>query len=157
MGVMNLEYLEHHAQHIPALARWHHEQWSYLNPRRTLAERAERLQSHLGGRQMPTTVVAVEGETLLGSASLVENDLSTRMDLSPWLAGVYVPVEHRRRGVGSALVRRIVREAEALGYETLYLFTMDQERLYAGLGWTAFERAVYNDVGIVLMLYELRA
>ena len=154
---MNLEYLEHHARHIPALALWHHDQWSYLNPRRTLDERAERLQSHLGGRRMPTTVVAVEGESLLGSASLIENDLPTRTDLSPWLASVFVPEEHRRRGIGSALVRRIVEEAGALGYEKLYLFTMDQERLYAALGWKTFERAVYNEVEIVLMSYELDA
>ena len=157
MGAMNLEYLEHHARHIPTLARWHHDQWSYLNPQRTLAKRAERLQTHLGGRQMPTTVVAVEGESLLGSASLIEHDLPTRTDLSPWLASVYVPQEHRRRGIGSALVRRIVEEAEALEYEKLYLFTMDQERLYAGLGWGTFERAVYNEVDIVLMSCDLRA
>lgn len=157
MGAMNLEYLEHHARHIPALARWHHDQWSYLNPQRTLAERAERLQTHLGGRQMPTTVVAIDGDSLLGSASLIDSDLPTRTDLSPWLASVYVPQEHRRRGIGSALVQRIVEEAEALEYEKLYLFTMDQERLYAGLGLGTFERAVYNEVDIVLMSYDLRA
>ena len=157
MGDMNLEYLEHHARHIPALARWHHDQWSYLNPRRTLDERAERLQAHLGGRRMPTTVVAIDGDSLLGSASLIEHDLPTRTDLSPWLASVYVSAEHRRRGIGSALVRRMVEEAGALGYETLYLFTMDRERLYTGLGWGTFERAVYNEVDIVLMSCDLRA
>ena len=151
---MNLEYLGHHTGHIPTLAGWHHEQWSYLNPQRTLEERIERLRSHLGGRRMPTTVVAVEGQSLLGSASLIEHDLPTRTDLSPWLASVYVVAEHRRRGIGSALVRRIVEEAEALQYDCLYLFTMDQERLYAGLGWKTLDREVYNNIDIVLMSYD---
>jgi predicted N-acetyltransferase YhbS len=155
MDDMNLEYLQHHVQHIPTLARWHHEQWSYLNPQRTLEERAERLQLHVDGRQMPTTIVAIEDGLLLGSASLIENDLPTRTDLSPWLASVYVPEEHRRRGIGSALVRRIVEEAKALDYKMLYLFTMDRESLYAGLGWTTFERDVFNVVPIVLMSYDL--
>jgi GNAT superfamily N-acetyltransferase len=52
---------------------------------------------------------------------LVAHDMDTRMDLSPWLAGVFVAPHHRRRGVGAALVQRIIDEATGLGVEQLYL------------------------------------
>ena len=71
---------------------------------------------------------------MVGSASLIAQDMDTRPELSPWLASVYVAAEHRRQGIGSALVRRVAQEAAALGVETLYLFTPDQEHFYARLG-----------------------
>lgn len=58
---------------------------------------------------------------------------------------------HRRRGIGSALVERVVEEARALEVGTLYLFTMDQERLYARLGWSVGERTRYRHHDIVIM------
>jgi GNAT superfamily N-acetyltransferase len=51
----------------------------------------------------------------LGFAMPVTHDMDTRMDLSPWLAGVFVSPEQRRYGVGAALVQRVIVEARALG------------------------------------------
>jgi N-acetylglutamate synthase-like GNAT family acetyltransferase len=98
------------------------------------------------------TVVALSDETLLGSASLIAHDMDTRMDLSPWLASVYVTPAYRDRGLGSTLVRRIASEAATLGFERLYLFTPDRERFYARLGWTVLERTVYRGYDQVVMV-----
>lgn len=147
---MEIDYLVDHPEFIPALARWHHAQWSDLSPEGTFENRMEELRAHVRGR-IPTTVVAHAGGVLLGSASLVESDMDTRPDLTPWLASVFVAPEHRRRGIGSVLVERVVDEARALGFVTLHLFTMDQEPLYAGLGWSVLERGCYRDHDVVVM------
>ncbi|MGH7573337.1 MAG: GNAT family N-acetyltransferase, partial [Gemmatimonadota bacterium] len=102
----------------------------------------------------PVAFVAVDGDTLLGSASLVHDDLETRPEIGPWLASVYVPPEHRRRGVASALVQRVVKEALDQDVSLLYLWTTDQERLYAGLGWRPVERTRFRDEDIVVMAIE---
>ncbi len=60
---------------------------------------------------MPTTFVALKDGKPAGSASLVNLDLSSRQELSPWLAAVYVSPEHRNQGIGAALVNRVVDEA----------------------------------------------
>ena len=60
-------------------------------------------------------------------------------------------------GVGSALVRRVVEEARALGVKTLYLYTPDRERFYARTGWSVLERTEYMGVKVVIMSITLSA
>jgi len=157
---MQIGYLADHRAFIPVLAHWHHAQWSYLCPGDSVARRITRLQAHLGKTQIPTTFVAYStaedgAEIVVGSASLIAQDMDTRPELSPWLASVYVAAEHRRQGIGSVLVRRVAQEATTLGVEKLYLFTPDQERFYAHLGWHVIERCTYRGYPQVVMALRL--
>ena len=151
---MRIEYLADHPALVPTLARWHQGQWSYLSPGRTIAQRETALQAHLRPAQIPTSVVALSEDTLLGGAALISHDMDTRMDLSPWLACVYVAPEYRRQGVGTALVQRVVHEARALGVDTLHLFTPDKEAFYARLGWSVIERTRYCGCQVVVMALQ---
>ena len=151
---MKIDYLADHRKHIPQLAGWLHAQWGYLHENDSVERRAARLESRTTRGGVPVTFVAVDGETLLGSASLVDDDLETRPELTPWLASVYVAPEHRGRGVASALVRRVVDEARDSGVSRLYLWTTDQERLYARLGWMPVERMRFEGEDIVVMAIE---
>ena len=148
---MLIENLKDHAHFIPVIARWHFQQWGYLHRNDSVENRIRWFEKHLGDEPIPTTFVAVSGQTLFGSASLVERDLSIREHLKPWLASVFVAPEHRRQGIASSLVNRVVEEAERLGVEILYLFTPDQENLYARLGWVPFERLNHRNEDIVIM------
>ena len=154
---MRIEYLADHPDRLETLARWHHEEWCHLNPGDTIEQRQARMCAHLAKRQIPTTFVAFDGEMLLGSACLLADDMHQYRDLTPWLASVFVAAEHRGGGVGSALVGRVVEEAQALGVETLYLYTPDRERFYARMGWSVLERTEYMGVKVVIMSLELAA
>jgi predicted N-acetyltransferase YhbS len=83
--------------------------------------------------------------------------MAERPHLSPWLADVYVAVEYRRQGIGSALVQRIIVEARALCVETLYLYTSDQQRFYARLGWSLREHLYHVDTEVDVMALPLSA
>jgi GNAT superfamily N-acetyltransferase len=100
-------------------------------------------------------VVAVRGDELCGSAMLVAQDMETRPDLTPWLAGVYVTPPYRRRGLGSALVERIVSEAASLRVPTLFLYTSGAESLYARLGWTVLDRCKYRGIDVTVMAKQI--
>ena len=76
------------------------------------------------------------------------------MDLSPWLAGVFVSPEHRQHGIGSALVRRVAEDAWMLGVHRLYLYTPSVEKFYLRLGWSVVERTGYRGVDVVVMCYD---
>jgi len=152
---MKIEYLADHETQIPTLANWHYGQWGYLNPGVTVEEYVSHLQKHLGRMQIPTTFVALSNEDLLGSASLVKYDMATRMDISPWLASVFVAPDYRNRGVGSLLVERVVEEAKALKVTVLYLFTPDRETFYARMGWSVLERTRYKGEHVVIMSINL--
>ena len=152
---MRLEYLADYPEHLPILAQWHFQEWAYLHPEDASVAREEQfLERTLGKRRVGVTFVALEDETLLGSASLVECDMETRRDLSPWLASVYTAPEYRRRGVGSALVQRVMEEAADIGTRTLYLFTPDQQSFYRRLGWEQFEREHYHGSDVDIMAWK---
>ena len=149
-----IEYLADHPSFLPSLAQWHHAQWSYLDVGVSTEQRMATLQKH-GKAQVPTTVVALSGGRLLGSASLIAHDMDTRIELSPWLASVYVDPPYRTRGIGSTLVRRITKEAHALGFKRLYLFTPDKAEFYARLGWSVLERMNYRGYPQIVMVLHI--
>jgi len=139
---------------IAPLAMWHFGEWGNLNPTNDVAARCLKLQRHLQEHSIPTTFIAVDGEELLGSASLVEQDLDLRPEYTPWLASVFVSPEHRARGIGRQLVQRVMAEAKSLAVPQLYLFTFHHDRFYASLGWQRLETAIYREQPITIMKWE---
>jgi len=151
---MTIEYLADRLEFLPTLAQWQHAEWGHLRPGDTVEARAARLQGWTNRDRIPLTVVAVDDGEILGSASLIVHDMETRMELSPWLAGVFVGPEYRRRGVGAELVRRIMREATKLKVPLLYLYTVHSEAFYAKLGWTLQEHTTYREQDVAIMTYK---
>jgi GNAT superfamily N-acetyltransferase len=153
---MLIDYLADHLEFVHTLAQWHHKEWAYLRPGDSLGARETRLREACGHEEIPTIFVALSDNTLLGSAMLIDHDMDTRMELSPWLAGVFVAPDHRRQGIGSALVRRVVECATTLGVSRLYLYTPSAERLYSQLGWSPLERTNYRGANVMVMSYDIR-
>jgi GNAT superfamily N-acetyltransferase len=90
-----------------------------------------------------------------GTASLAHDDLATRRDLTPWLAGVFVEPAYRGRGYATALVRRVEAFALAASVPVLWLFTWTAEPLYAGLGWKRVGLEINHGDDVVLMSRRL--
>ena len=151
---MKIEYLADHPQSLPTLAQWQHGEWGHLRPGDSVEARMARLENYCQRGGIPLTVVAHENGELLGSASLIPHDMETRMELTPWLAGVFVAPEHRRRGIGAALVRRIMAEAAGQNVPILYLYTVHSETFYASLGWSLQEHTEYREQNVAIMTYR---
>lgn len=148
---MKIEYLAEHKDIIPTLARWTYEEWSYLHPERTLSE-VERLISERSNRKhIPIALVAIDKGKVIGMAELKTSDFKGRPDLSPWLAGLYVDIPHRRKGVGTKLVQEIEKLAARLGASNLYLITDDAEKFYSELNWSVQERTVWQGHSVTVM------
>lgn len=148
---MQISSLKDKPHHLPPLAQWHHAEWSYLNPARTLDERIEEMREDLEGNAIPTTFVAEDNGELLGSACILADDMSSHPELSPWLASVYVAEQHRKKGIGSVLVKRVMQHAQGNGVKRLYLYTPDQAGLYAKLGWRIHSEESYNGTPVTIM------
>ena len=132
------------------MATWQHAEFGYLTPANTVERYVERLTASLQKSDLPTTFIALQDDTLLGSASLVRQTI-THQHLQPWLSSVYVDPQYRGRGIAAALVGRVEKAAAAMGSETIYLFTPSSEKLYAGLGWELMEYSKYHGLKIAIM------
>jgi GNAT superfamily N-acetyltransferase len=141
-------------EHLLPLAQWHHAEWSYLNPLRSFDQRVQEMQEDLEGKVIPTTFVAEDAGELLGSACILADDMSSHPELTPWLASVYVNEIHRGKGIGSTLVKRVMEHAQENGVKRLYLYTPDQEQMYARLGWQLYSREPYNGTPVTIMAID---
>jgi N-acetylglutamate synthase-like GNAT family acetyltransferase len=151
---MTIDYLADHPEFLQTIAQWQHAEWGDLRPGDTLEARMGRLGNWTNRDQMPLTVVAHENGQVLGSASLVPYDMETRMELTPWLAGVFVGQERRRQGIGAQLVRRIMSEAANFNVSVLYLYTVHSESFYSKLGWRLQEHTTYREQPVAIMTYK---
>jgi len=86
--------------HAQQLAEWHVAEWSPLIPGFNVPGMLDEFATHDGGLKIPTTLIALEGDALLGSVSLLENDHDDIRAYSPWLASLYVRPDQRGRGLG---------------------------------------------------------
>src|SRR5262249_30914992 len=132
---MSIDYLAHHSEFIFALAQETLDHYRDILRDETLETRCAKLRLHMQTEKLPLALVAFAGEELFGMGALREHDLPGREELTPWLGGVFVRPQHRRRRIGSALCHALEEKAWLMVFSVLYLFTLDQQRLYARLGW----------------------
>lgn len=143
--------LKQATDNLSTLAKWHHDEWSYLNPGESIEQRIVRMQSHLDTNFIPSTFIARD-KHLLGSAAIVDHDIETEPQLSPWLASVFVSPEHRRQGIGRQLVQHVMAQATTQGIKQLYLFTPDRQNFYRELGWSVMKQVEYHGHMITVMV-----
>lgn len=154
---MDIVHLKDHIEYVPELARLHFDAWGYLRPAETLSERTERLDTMARATDMPVVLVAMESGQLLGSATLQAADgLLPDLDLTPWLAGVYVKAEHRSRGIAGTLIHKVEALALAMGHPTLHLCTHDHEAYYERLGYRTLTKRAFRNETTHIMAKPLR-
>jgi N-acetylglutamate synthase-like GNAT family acetyltransferase len=133
------------------VSAWGFDEWGHLSKGQTPQTRLAEVRGEMNVDRIPVTFVALgEDGGIVGTAALIFDDL-VGDPRNPWLASVYVPPEHRKKGIASALVRAVEGKARELGYKHLYLFTTSAPALYAGLGWRALEQRDYRGEHIQVM------
>lgn len=93
---------------------------------------------------IPQMYIAKYKNEVVGVVSLWVNDLTSRQDLSPWMATLYVKENFRNMGIGNKLQHKCIEEAKKMNYEYLYLIT-EHKNYYERTGWEFLENAPLND------------
>ncbi|MEY3691083.1 MAG: hypothetical protein RJB57_738 [Actinomycetota bacterium] len=134
------------------VARWLLNGWPHLFPDDTeewyLQVWAE---ADRTGPDAPHALVAMVGDEVVGTASMVlDDELPGAHEPGPWLAAVWVEQNHRRRGIGEALVRRIM----SLARGPLWLYTEEGVAWYGSMGWTVVRDAELNGHPVTVMTWS---
>src|SRR5438477_13093575 len=144
MARVRISYLIDHPEYILPLAQWLFEEWDSILGEGNPEARIKKLKAHMNRDELPIAWVAHANGELLGTAALRVHDLAVREDLTPWLGGVFVGSDFRRRGIGAALCARVEDTARSRGIQTLYLFTLDKQAWYSRLGWALLAPCVWH-------------
>jgi N-acetylglutamate synthase-like GNAT family acetyltransferase len=150
---MEIKFLKDYPESILLIAQWYYAEWKAIyeasgmsleDVKRTVEERANT-------DRIPLAVVGLDSGRVIGTGCIKEHDMDTRMDLTPWLAGIYVEQTQRRKGHGSMIVRRLEEIVRKFGMEKLYLYTPRSAAFYERLGWREHEIATYKSQHITIM------
>src|SRR5580658_7388454 len=125
---MTISYLIDHPDFVSVLAPEIAAHWRPYLPDETVERRVVKLRAHMSTKTLPMAWVAHNEGEVLGTAALRVHDLEGREDLTPWLGGVFVRRQFRGQGVASELCRVAEERAWALGFDRLFLFTLEHFR-----------------------------
>ena len=152
---IQIDYLAKHPEWIDTLANWFLAEWPAYYADKSTEDIAESFRQRLDVDRIPLTLIAHRAGQVIGTVSLKEHDMDIRKNFSPWLAGLYVSLPYRRRGMGTLLIESILREARRLGLSHLYLWTQQLEPFYLKRGWSILERIDYKGNNVSVMEMDL--
>jgi GNAT superfamily N-acetyltransferase len=127
-------------QLIPGLL----EHWQPKIPDQSFASRQKRFQEHQQRDSLPMAWIAHQDECALGTAALRAHELDGYDHCKPWLGGLFVRSQFRRLGIATALCNSVEHQAKEMGYQTLYLFTLDRHLWFGKQGWQSYESLMWN-------------
>jgi N-acetylglutamate synthase-like GNAT family acetyltransferase len=150
---MEIKFLKDYPDSILLIAQWYYAEWkaiyeasgmSFEDVKKTVEERANR-------DKIPLAVVGLDAGRVIATGCIKAHDMETRMDLTPWLAGIYVEQNQRCNGHGSMIVRSLEEIARKFGTEKLYLYTPRSATFYERLGWGKYETATHKGRHVTIM------
>ncbi len=89
---------------------------------------------------------------IIGCTGLVTNDFISRMDLYPWICGVYIEEKHRGNAYASLLIERAKEDTLKSGFFRVYLST-DHIGFYEKYGFKYIGQG-YHPWGEESRIYE---
>jgi len=147
---MQIINLKERTDLIPTVARWIHDEWGQFRSR-SLEQIIQRLEESCVD-DYPFTLVAIMNNQPVGTAALKIHDMDILHEYTPWLAGVYVPVIHRKKKVASYLISEVELRAKKRGFDFMYLFTTKGITIfYEKLGWFPLLELEYHGIIVTVM------
>ena len=134
-------------------ARWRANAFSVLKA--SFEQELRSLELFASDQSHGVALVAKADAEPIGTCLLVESEIEPNHDVSPWLAGLFVVPEHRRKGAGAELVRAIEDQARRRGFSRLYLYSTETVGFYERLGWSVLDRTNWKGLDTALMVRDL--
>ncbi len=122
---------------LEQLATWNHNQWGYFRPNETIQFSRNLFTERLNRDHLPITYVALLNGQPVGMFSLITDIYEMGYPNTPMLNNVYVDKQHRKKGIGKAMVAHAEQVASELGFENIFLFTGEKSlnKFYKSIQW----------------------
>jgi N-acetylglutamate synthase-like GNAT family acetyltransferase len=137
------------------VARWQHQEWTRGYGNAPLAEFWREVRQCIMSESIPVVFVAMLGKEIIGTASILENDLPSRCDINPWLGSIFVHPLWRHRGVATALINAAISHAECLQLDELFLFTSYLDEMYARFRFVTVDTGEFMGERVSIMRRDL--
>ena len=153
---LQIDDLANHSQYLVPLSKWYHQAFLHLTNPLTLEQRQVNLQQHTKDQPLPTSFVAIKRQHLLGGLCLLEHDLETHRNFSPWLSRIFVHPQARGQSVATSLINHAVDYIQDLGHEQLYLLTEKKQIFFSRVGFEEIDKTSLNGFALSIMVLNLK-
>ena len=136
----------------PLLASAHAREWGHLyaNWSQVTALADFRLEKRTS--ELPSTwVIHNQTGTLMGSISLVKDDLPSHPGLNPWLASLLVFPEFQGYGLGRVLMQKALEVLRHYRYRHAFLFTEDKAPFFSKFSFSVYRQAQAEGHAVTIM------
>jgi len=144
MNSITFASLDDHPELKDLVARW---LWSFWGAPGNF-DFYRSMTEHCSKDDFPFMYVAFADGKPVGTVALLRADLFSRQDLFPWMGDLFVPSEHRSKGIGSALQDYVLKEAKKQGFNQVYLET-PLNGYYEKKGWEFVCEDMERDCSVV--------
>ena len=147
--------LARYPTYVDQISAWFFEEWGDEVEGRTVGQFSEGLNERMNIDKLPLAFVALASGDLIGTASLIYNEISSLPRYKHGLASVFVAPKLRRRGWGAKIVRAVVQIAPDYGIDELFLYTRRHTDFYQQLGWEYVQTVQYRNRDAMILGYPL--
>jgi predicted N-acetyltransferase YhbS len=134
---------------VAICARWRVETFSVLA--RSVEQEQRALDAFAADPTSQVALIARHRGVPVGTCLLVPSEIEPNHSVTPWLAGLFVVLAHRRCGAGAVLVRAVEEQARARGFARIFLYTTSAAGFYQRLGWKLEERTGWKGFDTAFM------
>lgn len=132
-----------------------HQEWSDFERWSSRETITERLRARNAPGNDELTLVALDDDMPVATASIIKYELCDDMTRLYWLGEVLTAQAHRGKGIAGKLIRALIETARTVGYPELWLYTPDQQALYARFGWQPIEEKYVSGEWVTVMVLRL--
>ena len=116
---------EYESRHLETFGAWIQSEWGIVSTYTGTVE----------GIPIPVPILAIEGEELLGGLGFTVFTKPDSKKNGIWINTLLVAPKHRKKGIGSQLIKAAESHANSTKVHELFVYT-DKQCLYEKLGWT---------------------
>jgi len=101
--MITLHLLINHPHHTQELAQWAFKEWGQFYPRATQEKTFRWVHRTSRDSGLPLTMLALDGQNLVGFAMIQRQELYRDKGVTPWLGGLLVKKNYQHQGIGTLL------------------------------------------------------
>jgi len=118
---MDISLLIDCPQATAQIAKWYFDEWAHKDPTATEQSVADKVAMGATRDRLPLAFVLYSDNQLAGVAEIKYREVPELSGYTHWLDGVYVPPEHRGKGISTRLIEFAKKIARELNISVLHL------------------------------------
>lgn len=153
--VKKIDFLANHPQHLPTVAKWLFDEWGDPANEQWIENAIKSIGKVMSNDSLPVHLLALENDVPVGFIALKFREMPEYPEREHWLGSLYVIHEARGRGIGSALIKEVLKYAEHYNIPKLSLQTEWLDGgVYKSFGWKPVEIVSPPSHGLKVLVME---